>query len=257
MELEASFRDRSRARQSGEVHLGLDHHILVGIGLARNLWLQGHPAQAVERVRQTIKDAESKRNPASLGLALSWAPGIFLWVGDLQSTEEHTDWLHSHAEYHSLRPYLAVARGYKGALALGRGDPIAAVEDLRGCLEKLQAMRYRMFSTEFKLSLIQGLVALGMFEGIGLTLVDETIRLVEENGDFVHMPEALRVKGRVLLAMPQRRVQEAETCLSSRLNGAGTKAHEHGDCAEWLLWQSCGRVKENGSAPGGSTADIR
>jgi predicted ATPase/DNA-binding winged helix-turn-helix (wHTH) protein len=216
VELEASFLYWSRARQTGEVHLGLDHHILVGIGLARNLWLQGHPAQAVERVRQTIKDAESKRHPASLGLALSWAPGIFIWVGDLQSAEEHTDWLHSHAAYHSLRPYLAVARGYQGALALGRGDPMAAVEDLRGCLEQLQAMRYRMFSTEFKLSLVQGLVALGMFEE-GLTLVDETIRLVEENGDFVHMPEALRVEGRVLLAMPQRRVQEAETCFIQSL----------------------------------------
>jgi hypothetical protein len=170
----------------------------------------------VERVRQTIKDAESKRQPASLGLALSWAPGIFLWVGDLQSAEEHTDWLHSHAAYHSLRPYLAVARGYQGALALGRGDPMAAIEDLRGCLEQLQAMRYRMFSTEFKLSLVQGLVALGMFDE-GLTLVDETIRLVEENGDCVHMPEALRVKGRVLLAMPQRRVQEAETCFIQSL----------------------------------------
>jgi predicted ATPase/DNA-binding winged helix-turn-helix (wHTH) protein len=210
VELEASFRYWSHARQTGEVHLGLDHHILVGIGLARNLWLQGHPAPAVERVRQTIKDAESKRHPASLGLALSWAPGLFLWVGDLHSAEEHADWLHSHAEYHSLRPYIAVARGYKGALALGRGNATAGVEDLRGCLEQLHAMRYRMFNTEFKLSLVQGLMAIGLFDN-GLTLVDETIRLVEANGDLVHMPEALRVKGRVFLSMAQHRVQEAET----------------------------------------------
>jgi hypothetical protein len=164
----------------------------------------------VERVRQTIKDAESKRHPASLGLALSWAPGLFLWVGDLHSAEEHADWLHSHAEYHSLRPYIAVARGYKGALALGRGNATAGVEDLRGCLEQLHAMRYRMFNTEFKLSLVQGLMAIGLFDN-GLTLVDETIRLVEANGDLVHMPEALRVKGRVFLSMAQHRVQEAET----------------------------------------------
>ena len=102
LELEASFRYWSRSRQTSEVYLGLDHHILVGIGLARNLWFQGHPAQATERVRQTIKDAERKNHPASLGLALSWAPGIFLWIGDLQSAEEHADWLISHAESHSL-----------------------------------------------------------------------------------------------------------------------------------------------------------
>ena len=69
-ELEASFRYWSRSQGAREVYLGLDHHILVGIGLARNLWLQGHPAQATERARQTIKDAEGKNHPASLGLAL-------------------------------------------------------------------------------------------------------------------------------------------------------------------------------------------
>ena len=129
----------------------MDHHILVGIGLARNLWLQGHPAQATERVRQTIKDAERKNHPASLGLALSWAPGIFLWTGDLASAEEHADRLISHAESHSLGPYLAVARGYKGALAVGRGDAGTGIEKLRRCLEHLHAMRYEMLNTDFKL----------------------------------------------------------------------------------------------------------
>jgi hypothetical protein len=118
LELEASFRYWSNSQRSSEVYFGLDHHILVGIGLARNLWLQGHPAQATECVRQTIMNAERKNHPASLGLALSWAPGIFLWVGDPQSAEEYSDRLRSHAESHSLRPYLAVARGYRGSLAI-------------------------------------------------------------------------------------------------------------------------------------------
>ena len=125
-------------------------------------WLQGHPAQAIERVRQTIKDAERKDHPASLGLALSWAPGLFLWIGDLQSAEEHANWLLSHAETHSLRPYLAVARGYQGTLAIEQGDPRTGVEDLASCLDQLHAMRYRMLSTGFKLSLVQGLVAIGL-----------------------------------------------------------------------------------------------
>jgi hypothetical protein len=72
-ELEVSFRYWSRAPQPGEVYLGLDHRVLVGIALARNLWLQGHPAQAAERVRQTIRDAERKNHSASLGLApMAW-----------------------------------------------------------------------------------------------------------------------------------------------------------------------------------------
>jgi hypothetical protein len=51
-----------------------------------------------------------------------------------------------------------------------------------------------------------------------LTLVDETIVGVHEHGDLVHLPEALRVKGRVLLSMPQPRTHEAENCLVQSLN---------------------------------------
>ena len=217
LELEASFRYWSRSPQTSEVYLGLDHHILVGIGLARNLWLQGHPAQATERVRQTIRDAERKNHPASLGLALSWAPGIFLWIGDLQSAEEYADWLLSHAESHSLRPYLAVARGYRGSLAIGRGDARTGVEDLQSCLEQLHAMRYRMLNTGFKLSLVQGLMAIGLFDK-ALALINETISLVEANGDLVYMPEALRVQGNVLLSMPKRRAHDAEMCFVQSLD---------------------------------------
>ena len=216
-ELEASYQYWSRSRHTSEVYLGLDHHILVGIGLARSLWLQGYPAQARARLEQTIKAAECKDHPASLGLALSWAPGIFLWIGDLQGAEAHTDWLVLHAEAHSLGPYLTVGRGYKGTLAIGRGDAKAGVENLRSCLDQLRAMRYEMLDTGFKISLVQGLMAIGASVE-GLALIDETIELIEAKGDLLHMPEALRVKGVVLLSMPQCQVGDVESCFMQSLD---------------------------------------
>src|SRR6516162_6215240 len=216
-ELEASVQYQSRSRLTGETYLGLDRHILDSLGLARTLWLQGHPAQSAECTRQTVKDAERRNHPASLTVALSWAPGIFLWIGDLRSAEEHTDWLISHAESHSLGPYLAVARGYKGALAIRQGDARGGVESLQACLQQLRTMRYEMRYTEFKLSLVQGMMGIGQF-GEGMTLVDETIRLVEANGELLYMPEALRVKGSVLLSMPQRRAHDAQMCFIQSLD---------------------------------------
>jgi predicted ATPase/DNA-binding winged helix-turn-helix (wHTH) protein len=222
-ELEASFRYWSRSPDTAEVHLGLDHHILVGVGLARNFWMQGEPTRAEDRIRQTVKDAERKSHPASLGLALSWAPGIFLWVGDLETAEEHVDWLVSHAETHSLGPYLAVGRGYKGMLAIRRDEPGVGVENLRECLVQLHATRYEMLNSGFKLALARGLTAIGEFDE-GLALVDETIRLVEANGDLLHMPEALRVKGRLLLAMPPGRGADAERCFMQSLDWSRRQA---------------------------------
>jgi len=77
--LEASLQYWSNLAGTNDVYLGFDHHILVSIGLARILWLQGHPAQAAERMRQTIRDVERRNNMVlSLGFALFWSPVIFL-----------------------------------------------------------------------------------------------------------------------------------------------------------------------------------
>ena len=46
--------------------------------------------------------------------------------------------------------------------------------------------------------------------GEALTLIDEAIGMVEENGDLLYMAEALRVKGNVLLSLPQHRPDDAE-----------------------------------------------
>jgi predicted ATPase/DNA-binding winged helix-turn-helix (wHTH) protein len=216
-ELEASVQYQSRSRLTGETYLGLDRHILDSLGLARTLWLQGHPSQSAECTRQTVKDAESRNHPASLAVALSWAPGIFLWIGDLRSAEEHADWLISHAESHSLGPYLAVGHGYKGALAVRKGDAMGGVESLQACLEQLRTMRYQMRYTEFKLSLVQGLVGIGQFAD-GMTLVDESIRLIEASGELLYMPEVLRMKGNVILSFPQRRAHDAQTCFIQSLD---------------------------------------
>ncbi len=155
-------------------------------------------------------------HPVTLAIALHWAVSVFLWTGDLRSAEEHIDWFISHAESHSLAPYLAVGRGLKGELAIRRGDAEGGVESLQGCLEELHAARYELLTTAFNISLVRGLAAIGRFAE-GITLIDETIRLVETNGDLSYMPELLRVKGSLLLSMPQPGVDDAETCFMQSL----------------------------------------
>jgi predicted ATPase len=50
-----------------------------------------------------------------------------------------------------------------------------------------------------------------------MTLIDETIQLVEADGDTVYMPELLRLKGSLLLSEPQPRVAEAELYFAQSL----------------------------------------
>lgn len=55
----------ARSQRTSTIHLGFDHHNWVGAALARTLWLQGHPAQAVERARQTVNDAARMDHPVT------------------------------------------------------------------------------------------------------------------------------------------------------------------------------------------------
>ena len=159
VELEAALRHAPGYQRTSTIYLDFEHYNYAGVALARTLWLQGLPAQAVERARQSVKEAASMGHPVPLSRALVWAVSVFLWAGDLQSADEHTDWLIAHAESHSLGPYLAVGRGYKGALAIRRGDAKGGVESLQGCLEVLHAARYGLLTTAFNISLVEGLAA--------------------------------------------------------------------------------------------------
>lgn len=209
-ELEAALKHWPGFRRSSTIYLGFDYSNRAGIVLARTLWLQGHPAEALERARQAINDAARMDHPISLTIVLHWAASVFLWTGDLQGAEEHIDWFITRAETHSLGPSLAIGHGFKGELAIRLGDERHGIEIVQGCLDKLRAARYELLTTPFNISLVQGLAAIGRLAE-AKALLDETVRLVEDNGDFCYMPELLRVKGGLLLSLPEPRPDDAKT----------------------------------------------
>jgi tetratricopeptide (TPR) repeat protein len=147
---------------------------------------------------------------------LNCAVTLFLWRGDLKSAEDHTDWLISHAESHALTTFLAVGRGFRGELAIRRGDAEGGVESLQGCLQQLRAAHYKLLATSFSISLAEGLAATGRLAQ-GIALIDERIGLDQADQALSYMPELLRVKGHILRAMPQRRLDDAETCFTQSL----------------------------------------
>ncbi len=215
VQLEAAVQHGPGTQRTSLTYLGFDN--VAGGALARTLWLLGRPVQAEVRARQAVEDAAVTGHPVSLSVSMIWAVSVFLWTGNLESAEEHLDRFASHAESHSLLPYLALGRGYRGELAIRRGDAKAGVESLQRCVEELHAARYELLATACNIPLAQGLSALGRCAE-GIALIDETIRQVEANGSLSYLPELLRVKGRILLAMPHPRGDEAEGCFEQSLD---------------------------------------
>ena len=94
---------------------------------------------------------------------------------------------------------------------------------------------------------LEGLKALGRFDE-GISLIDETIRHVEANGDNVYMPESLRLKGSMVLAQLQQNSDEAlghfvrSLELSRRYGARGWELRTATDLA--ALWDGQGRSSE-------------
>lgn len=196
-ELEATLRHEPASDRNRTLHLGFDYYNWAGMALGRTLWMQGYPDQAIERVKQTIEDAETLGHPVTQTIVLHWAAAVYLWTGDLESAETHIDWFLSRAETHSLGPYIAVGRGLKGELAIHRGDAGGGVPMLESALQNLHAAGYELVSTAFSLALARGLIETGRVDE-ARSAIESSIRAVEANGDLAFMPELLRMKSRLV-----------------------------------------------------------
>jgi predicted ATPase/DNA-binding winged helix-turn-helix (wHTH) protein len=216
VELEGARKHGPNSQRTSRIYLGFDHHNWAGGTLARNIWLQGRPDQAVQLAHQTVKEAASMGRPLTLSIALNCAVTVFLWCGNLESAEEHTNWLISHAESHSLATFLAVARGFKGELAIRRGDTEDGVESLQRCLRELDAARYKLLASSFSISLAEGFAATGRLTQ-GEALVGERIELDQADQALSYVPELLRLKGSLLLSRQQPRTADAELCFARSL----------------------------------------
>jgi predicted ATPase/DNA-binding winged helix-turn-helix (wHTH) protein len=216
VELEAALDRGPRSQRSSAVYLGFESKILANAILARNLWLQGHPDAAIEWARKAVEEASAVGHSLTLAVTSIWAISVFLWTGELQSAVAYIDLLISRAESHSLAPYLLVARGFKSEVAIRRGDPKGGVERLQDSLQRLHATPYELLTTELNLSLAWGLSAIGQVDE-AISLIDESLAQVETNGNLLYTPELLRVKGTILLLLPEPNRNNAEACFLQAL----------------------------------------
>ncbi|WP_244464204.1 ATP-binding protein [Bradyrhizobium japonicum] len=224
-ELETALSYWTDRQPTSMVGLNFGHDNRAEIILSWTLWLLGHPAQAVALARQNIEHAESLNHPVMLSYALMAAVHLFLWTGDLDSAENHLKRVILHDQRHALLPHSVLSRGYTGEIAIRRGDIRVGVEILRDCLQAFNRLNYRSLATSFRLALAQGLIATGQFVEAGAA-IDNTVRLIAQNGDLSYMPEALRVKGTLLLSVPQPMRDEAESYFKQSLELSRLQANK-------------------------------
>jgi predicted ATPase len=165
--------------------------------LARILWLQGLPDQAMRAVERSLEDVRATNHATSLGNALAVAAcPIALWSGDLAAAEHYVETLLDHSARHVLGRWRAFGRCYQGMLVIQRGDANAGL---------------RLLSTTFADPATAGSAA-RLFAFLisaasrhagqiadGLPAIEEAIVRSEFTEERWLIAEVLRVKGEILL----------------------------------------------------------
>ncbi len=100
-----------------------------------------------DQAQAAVMEAEALGHPLTSAIALIWVISVFLWLGDLEKAGEYLDQLFSQAQFHSLGPYLAVGRGFRGELAIRQGEVERGIEMLKSCLGELDAAPYELLTT--------------------------------------------------------------------------------------------------------------
>jgi predicted ATPase len=83
-------------------------------------------------------------------------------------------------------------------LSASRGDIVAAEQFFRACLDGLHDTRFEILYTAFLSGLAEVLAMAGRPDE-GLAAADEAVQRTERHNAFWWMPEALRIKGEVLM----------------------------------------------------------
>lgn len=191
--LQASLRQLASTHGAKGSLLG--YHREVQIFIARNLWLQGYPDQAVDAARAA--ERVERQNPVATCLALIWGATVFHLTGDWATLEDYVERLMKHAGEHSFEPYKAVGFGFKGDILVQRGEVDAGMALLREALGSLQAYRYDLYTAWPSCSLAECLARRGHLDQ-ALGLVDIPLAAARRHRGAYNMAELLRIRGDLL-----------------------------------------------------------
>jgi predicted ATPase/DNA-binding winged helix-turn-helix (wHTH) protein len=187
-------------QKAHSIRFQIDQRVAARAFLARVLWLQGFPGQAMLAAESAFEDARAADHATSLGYALAHAAcPIALWVGDLAAAEHYVEILLDHSRRHGLARWRAFGQRYQGVLVTKRGDLDTGLQLLGAGFDELDEAR----SSGLGYVIFRGALAeaLGGVRQIadGIAAIEEALLWTEHSEERWLIAELLRVKGEILL----------------------------------------------------------
>ncbi|HEX3524230.1 MAG TPA: hypothetical protein VHT52_19340, partial [Stellaceae bacterium] len=180
------------------IRFQIDPQVAARALLARILWLQGFPDQAMRIAERSIEDARAANHELSFCYALALGACLAgLLVGDLAEAEHYVGMLLDLSTRHPLALWRAYGRCHQGALAIKRGDRNAGLRLLRAGFDDLGGSSSAFLRADAVL-MIEALGRAGQIAD-GLAEIEEAVARAEQAEERWLMAELLRIKGELLL----------------------------------------------------------
>ncbi len=185
------------AHRSHAIRFQYDQQVAGRMILARILWLQGFPDQALRTAQDNVEDARAIDHALSLCYALEAACLVPLWIGDLPAAERYVAMLLDHSARHALAVWHARGRCLNGVLLIKRGEVGGGLPLLRDALEELRETGFVPHHTALLGTVAQGLAGRGeIVQGLGT--IDEALARSERDEEYWCIAELLRIKGELI-----------------------------------------------------------
>jgi predicted ATPase len=176
-----------------------DQRVTARATLARILWLQGFPDQAMRGAQSSVAEARASEHVLSLcNVLVQAACPVALFVGDLATAERSIAMLLEHSGRHGLALWHLRGRGFKGMLLNKTGDTVGGLKLLGAALEELRETKYAGHLMAFLGAFADASGNAGQVVE-GLVAIDTALARSERTEARWCVAELLRIKGELLL----------------------------------------------------------
>ena len=208
-----------------------DQRVAARTVLARVLWLQGFPDQAMRTAKSAVEEAREANHAPSLCFALAHAAfTTMLWVEDLSVPEADIVMLLELSARHALPSWGALGRALQGVLAIRRGDVDPGLRPLRAGFDEFGGAMADWLSVMFLSELAAGLGRAGRPDE-GLTAAEQTIERAEHTEARWFFPEVRSgSRASCFCCKPQTERRRPRLISGRRLTGPADKAPFPGSC---------------------------
>ena len=182
------------------------------------LWMLGFPERARKRSSEAVALAQKLEHPFSKSYALFHYSILNLWMGNYQAAQAGARTLMDIAAEYDFQIWSAVAACVSGVVMAGKGDFKAGIARIEPAMTVYRGLKSPPVFLPFLLQMQAVAYGAAGRPADGLLLVDEAIKIGSARSGKIFAPEAMGLKGDLLLELDPGNTDEAEALFQLAVN---------------------------------------